>query len=194
MLSSDDFAGLGLELGTDLATPGAVFESLMRPSCFLDRRDVPPGLVVAWTVAMMQRIEDAQFRFPRGTQHIQHMRNAAIRFCNSLQPMPHFAALGNEVVIRIDHQKRGDVFVICHFSMLPPRRPAPGLRWSSAFPVTVYATERVPLKLTCIQSSAPRSGVYVACPMPTASFSGVALASIAGHVCGSSMRRCAWVS
>src|SRR5215813_209791 len=116
MLSSDDFAGLGLELGTDLATPRAVFESFMRPSCFLDRRDVLPGLVVAWTVAMMQRIEDAQFRFPRGIQHIQHMRNTAIRFCNSLQAMPYFAALGNEVVIRIDHQERRDIFVICHFS------------------------------------------------------------------------------
>src|SRR5262249_6461640 len=54
--------------------------------------------------------------FPRGIQHIQHMRNTAIRFCNSLQAMPYFAALGNEVVIRIDHQERGDIFVICHFS------------------------------------------------------------------------------
>src|SRR5215469_3866724 len=99
MLRSDDFASLRLELGTDLATPGAVFESLMRPSCFLDRRDVLPGLVVAWTVAMMQRIEDGQFRFSRGIQHIQHVRNTTIRLCHRLQSMPYFAALGNEVVI-----------------------------------------------------------------------------------------------
>src|SRR5262249_18000899 len=149
MLRSDDFAGLGLELGTDLATPGAVLESLMRPSCFLDRRDVLPGLVVTWTVAMMQRIEDAQSRFPRGIQHIQHMRNAAIRFCNSLQAMPYFAALGNEVVIRIDHKKRGDVFVICHF--FHASSTSTSIRSEMVIDIflwAAYATERVPLKLT----------------------------------------------
>ena len=42
-------------------------------------------------------------------------------------------------------------------------------------------------------SSAPRGGVNVAWPMPTASCSGVAWASSAGPVSGSSMRRWAWV-
>src|SRR5262245_9231392 len=119
MLRSDDFASLRLELGTDLATPGAVFEDLMRPSCFLDGRDVLPGLVVAWTVTTMQRIKDAHFRFPCRIQHIQHVRNTAIRFCNSLKAMPQLAAIGNEVVIRIDHQKSGKVFFICHFFHVP---------------------------------------------------------------------------
>ena len=48
-----------------LATPRAVCEGPMRPSCLLDRRNVSPGLVVAWTVAVMQRIEDPKLRLPR---------------------------------------------------------------------------------------------------------------------------------
>ena len=41
------------------------------------------------------------------------MRNAAIRFCNSPNAVPYLASLGNEVVIRIDHQKCSDLLVIC---------------------------------------------------------------------------------
>src|SRR5688572_11780618 len=32
-----------------------------------------------------------------------------------LRPIPYFATLGNEVVIRIDHQKCSELFVVCHF-------------------------------------------------------------------------------
>ena len=66
---------------------------------------------------MMQRIEDAKLRLPRSIQDLQHMRNTLICFCNSLQAIPYLASLGNEVVIRIDHQKCSDLFVIlqlCH--------------------------------------------------------------------------------
>jgi hypothetical protein len=46
----------------------------------------------------MQRIENAKPRLPSRIQHFQHMRNTMISFCNSLQAMPYFASLGNEVV------------------------------------------------------------------------------------------------
>ena len=73
---------------------------------------------------MMQRIEDAKLRLPRRLQDLQHMRNTLICFCNSLQAIPDLASLGNEIVVRIDHQKCGDLFVklqICHvfFSYAP---------------------------------------------------------------------------
>jgi hypothetical protein len=55
MLEGHDIAWLRLELGTELATPRAVFEGLMRPGCLLNWREVFPGLVVARTVSMMQR-------------------------------------------------------------------------------------------------------------------------------------------
>jgi hypothetical protein len=62
---------------------------------------------------MMHGIEDAKLRFPRGIQDLQHMRNAAICFCDSPNAIPYLASLGNEVVIRIDHQKCGHLLVIC---------------------------------------------------------------------------------
>ena len=45
------------------------------------------------------------------------MRNTIIGFCNSLQAIPYFASLGNEIVVRIDDEKCSDLFVIlqiCH--------------------------------------------------------------------------------
>src|SRR5262249_9553608 len=60
MLSGDNVAWLRLEFGTDLATPRAVFEALSQPACFLNGRNVLPGLVVTRTVSMMQRIENAK--------------------------------------------------------------------------------------------------------------------------------------
>ena len=123
MLQGHDVARLRLELATDLATPRAVFEGLMRPGCLLDRRNVLPGLVVAWTVSMMQRIEDAKPRLPRRIQDLQHMRNTIICFCNSLQAIPYFASLGNEIVIRIDHEKCSDLFVKLQMFFPPMRSP-----------------------------------------------------------------------
>src|SRR5262245_42697023 len=40
MLSGDNLTWLRLEFGTDLATPGAVFEAFSPPSCPLDRRNI----------------------------------------------------------------------------------------------------------------------------------------------------------
>src|SRR5713101_3772988 len=65
----------------------------------------------------MQRIENANLRLPRSIQDLKHVRNTIICFCNSLQVIPYFASLGNEVVVRIDHEKRSDLFVklqVCH--------------------------------------------------------------------------------
>src|SRR5262252_9770084 len=71
MLERHDVARLRYELSADLATPRPVFEGLARPGCLLDGRDVLPSLVVAWTVAMMQRIENANFRTARSIQDLQ---------------------------------------------------------------------------------------------------------------------------
>src|SRR5271166_3682575 len=122
MLRGDNLARLGLELGTDLATPRAVLEAPSQPRCFLNGRNVLPGLVVTRTVPMMQCIEDPKLRLPRGIQDLQHMRNAVIGFCNSPNAVPYLASLGNEVVIRIDHKKGRDLLVICHFrhGLSPP--------------------------------------------------------------------------
>ena len=43
MLRRDDLAWLGLELGTDLAAPRAVFEALVRPRCLLNGRCLAIG-------------------------------------------------------------------------------------------------------------------------------------------------------
>src|SRR5207245_1753621 len=89
MLKSHDVTRLRGEFAADLAAPRPVFEDLMRPGCLLDRRDVPPTLVVAGAIATMQRIEDAQPRLPRRMQDLHHMRHTAIRFRNSLQAIPY---------------------------------------------------------------------------------------------------------
>jgi len=65
----------------------------------------------------MQRIDDAKLRLPRSIHDLQHMRNAIVCLCNSLQAIPYFASPGNEIVVRIDDQKCSDLFVelqICH--------------------------------------------------------------------------------
>src|SRR5262245_2040081 len=88
MLGGDDLAWVRLELGTDLATPRAVFEALACPRCPRNGRNVLPSLVVARTVSMMQRIEDSKLRLPRRIEELQHMRNAVIRFRNSANAVP----------------------------------------------------------------------------------------------------------
>ena len=73
---------------------------------------------------MMQRIEHAKLGFPRSIQDLQHMRNAVICFCNTLQANPYFTSLGNEIVIWVDEEKRSDLLVefqIFH-SQCPKRR------------------------------------------------------------------------
>src|SRR5262250_485626 len=89
------------EFGMDLTTPRALFEGLVRPGRFLDWRNVLPALIVTWPVAMMQRIKDAKLRLACSGQDLQHVRNTLICFRNALQTVPHFASLGNEIVIGI---------------------------------------------------------------------------------------------
>ncbi len=95
----------------------------LQPGCLLNGRNILPSLVVAFSVSMIQPIENAEFRLPSSIQDLQHMRNTIASFCNSLQAIPYFASLGNEIVIWVDQQKCGDLFVelqICH--AFPPMR------------------------------------------------------------------------
>jgi hypothetical protein len=62
MLLSDNLTSPGLELRTELATPGTVLEALCSPGRPLDGRNVLPGLVVARTVSMMQKTGSFAFR------------------------------------------------------------------------------------------------------------------------------------
>src|SRR5262245_66629578 len=103
MLRCNDLAWLGLELGTELATPCAVFEALVLPPASLDRRDVRPCFVVACTISMMHGIEDAKLRCARGIQDPQHVGNAVVCFSDCFDEGPELAALGNEVVVGVDH-------------------------------------------------------------------------------------------
>src|SRR4030095_14589093 len=122
MLRRNDIARLRFELAAYLAAPHTVFEGPSRPGCLLNWRNVLPGFVVARAVSTMQRIEDTDVRLPRRTQDLLHMKDALICFCDALQHIPYFAALGYEIVIGIDHQKCGDLLFICsfHVSVLSP--------------------------------------------------------------------------
>src|SRR5262249_6710210 len=112
MFRHDDFAGFRLELGTELATPSAIFEALARPRCFLNRRNVLPILIVAWAVAAMNCIEHPKLGLPCCVQDSQHVRNTLISFSYRFDTVPYLAPLRNEVVIWIDHQKSSDLPVI----------------------------------------------------------------------------------
>src|SRR5215510_1645721 len=117
MLEGHDVAGSWCEFAANLTAPCPVFESLVRPGCFLNWRNVLPALIVSWTVSMMQRIEDAELRLSRRIEDLHHMRNALVGFTNALQALPQFAAHGNEIVVWVDHEKCTDRFFelrICH--------------------------------------------------------------------------------
>src|SRR5262249_18463952 len=82
------------ELGTELATPCAVFEGLVLPRGSLNRRNVGPRFVVPRTISMMHGIEDAKLRRARGIQDLQHVGNAVVCFSDSFDTGPDLAALG----------------------------------------------------------------------------------------------------
>ena len=105
MLEGYDVTRLRFELAAHLAAPRAVFKALVHPGCLLNRRNVLPGLVVARAISTMQRIEDAKLRVPRSIQDLQHIRNALICFCNSLQETHNLPSLKNEIVVRINNEK-----------------------------------------------------------------------------------------
>jgi hypothetical protein len=54
-------------------------------------------------MSMMHGIEDAKLRRARGIQDLQHVGDAVVCFSHSLDAGPDLAALGNEVVVGIDH-------------------------------------------------------------------------------------------
>ena len=61
---------------------------------------------------MMHCIEDPELRLARGVEDLQHVADAVIGFGHSLDARPDLATFGNEVVVGIAHQQRGDVFVV----------------------------------------------------------------------------------
>src|SRR5262245_25829039 len=80
------------------------------------------------------------------------MRNAIIRFCNSSNAVPYLASLGNEVVIRIDHEKCSDRLFIRYFchaatgAMRSPKSTCGSYQDGAASPsrdTTDHPTERV---------------------------------------------------
>src|SRR5262249_36506881 len=120
------------EFTANLAVPRPVFEGLSRPRRLLYRRDVFPRLVAAWTVAMMQCIEDPKLRLPRGIQDLQHIWRTTICFGHTSQAIPYFASLGNEIVVRVNDKKCSDFLVklqICHFFSYSPACNAASARW-----------------------------------------------------------------
>src|SRR5208337_2070947 len=94
MLEGHDIASLRLELAADLA-------------------NVLLGLIIAWMVSTMQRVENAKLRLPRSIQDLQHMKNTVIRFCDAPNSVPYLATFRNEIVIGIDHKKCSDLLFIC---------------------------------------------------------------------------------
>src|SRR5215475_10420754 len=91
------------EFFTELATPCPEFEALPLPRGSLNRRNVSPRFVVACTIPMMHGIEDAKLHCARGIQDLQHVGNAVVCFSDSFDAGPDLAALGNEVVVGVDH-------------------------------------------------------------------------------------------
>ena len=93
VLLHDRFAGFRSELGSKLATPGAVLKRLSRPCRLLNGRDVFPRFVIARTVSTMHCKENRQLRLPRGIQNPQHVGNAVVCFSDGLDAGPNLAAL-----------------------------------------------------------------------------------------------------
>src|SRR4051794_22336319 len=126
MLLGNDVALLRFELTMQLAAPRSFLEGPVRPRRFLDRRDVRPVLVVAGPVPMMQGVEDLNVGVARRPQDLTHVLDAAVGFGNSFQAVPYLAALGDEVVVRIDHDQAGPACAVFHLvNSAPTRRRAP---------------------------------------------------------------------
>src|SRR5262245_55160378 len=153
MLEGNNISRLRCEFATELATPRPVLEGLVQPCGLLHGRDVFPGLVVTWMVSMMQRVEHAQSRVARRIQDLQHMRDAVVGLGDPLHPIPEFPAFGDEVVVRVDHQQRGD-------RLLVGQHPHDVLAW------------RVPPTVAVVigASLQGRSRLFTSRPLPTSRF------------------------
>src|ERR1700726_3123803 len=88
MLLGHDVARMRRKLGAELAAPSSIFKRLSRPGCFLNRRGVLPGFVVARAEPMMHRTENPPPSLSRRSQQLQHMRDAVIRLCNAFDAIP----------------------------------------------------------------------------------------------------------
>ena len=65
----------------------------------------------------MQRVEDAEVCLSCGIQDLTHVRDALVGLGNTLQAIPCLAALGNEIVVWIDHNETGEALFVCHVVM-----------------------------------------------------------------------------
>jgi hypothetical protein len=162
MLLDDNVTWLGRELETELATPGAILEALSCQRRFLNGRNVLPRLVVARTVAMMHGIENRQLRLAGGVEDLQHMSNAVIRFGDSPNAGPDLAALGNEVVVRIDHKKRRELLFMrccCHdFLNDRPATKVDGCMWIDYSRTEYLAPSRLAIVRGIVRADARQTG------------------------------------
>jgi hypothetical protein len=76
----------------------------------------------------MRRIEHAKTRIPRRIQRLRHVWNAAICFGHGFQAVPDLAALGHEIVERIDYHQPGEVLVVLQSTTVMR-----GLRFSTTY-------------------------------------------------------------
>jgi hypothetical protein len=60
---------------------------------------------------MMHRIEDPDPDGAGGADELRHVRYAIVGFRNAFESIPNLAALGDEVVVGIDHHECGVVHV-----------------------------------------------------------------------------------
>jgi len=55
----------------------------------------------------MQRIENADVCGSCGVEHLKHMGHTPVGFGNTFEAIPDFAALGYEIVVRINNDEPG---------------------------------------------------------------------------------------
>ena len=123
MLLGDDFARLR----------GRIRGGFRRPTCRIRRSFATrlPSESAQCTSRSRNRqgdIDDAAHRKPECPPFAQHPGLASyeehiVGFSNTLQAVPYFAALGDEIVIWIDHKKCSDLLLICHCCAFPHPPP-----------------------------------------------------------------------
>src|SRR5947209_485165 len=71
----------------------------------------------------MQGVEHLNASVTRRRQDLTHVLDASVGLGNSLQAVPYLAALGDEVVVRIDYDKAGHARAVFHLVNSAPTRP-----------------------------------------------------------------------
>jgi hypothetical protein len=77
---------------------------------------------VAWPVSVVQCVQDLNAGVSRRLEDLDHVRHAPVGCGNPLEAVPYFAALGDEVVVRIDHHEAGDASAVRHLANSAPQR------------------------------------------------------------------------